>query len=504
MKISVTDKLRLFFSTGAFFTICFLAFLLFYPRREFNDVADPASLFQQHSFELIVTMLILLVFIGIFGFALTVLVTKPIKLLAEGANRLKRGDFTCRLPVKGADEFAKLAATFNEMAATIQEQTGMMKTERDRLMTFFDHMTDGMAIITPEFKLEFANKVLRERINDDITDAECHRQLFGLDDICPGCPMERTLKGRETRWEVESGGAGSGLQGESGAKRVYEVNATPVKNSNGSISVLEILRDITQRKKSEEKLLRYSERLKSFNKRLEEKNGETENFLYIIAHDLRAPLVTIEGFSANLTRKYGDQLDEKANHYLLRIRESTKTMNSLLKSLTELSHLHTRKTPKTSIDMDKLIDQTLNDFSERIAAANVKVIRTEKLPRVYGEKIRIYQLFSNLIGNSLKFFGDQKNPEIRLGFERMNGKNVFLVSDNGIGISNKDFVNIFLPFKRLYKVEVEGQGIGLTAVKKIVEMHGGSIWLDSKLGAGTSFFIELPLEEDPSQEDDLI
>ena len=228
--------------------------------------------------------------------------------------------------------------------------------------------------------------------------------------------------------------------------------------------------EITERKKMEEEL--------------ERKNKELESFVYTTSHDLRAPLVSIEGFSSTLTKEYKDKLDDNAKHYLERIGENVKQMAELIQDLLELSRIGRVAFNFEKVDTGKVIGDAIKDFQLEIEKKNIETI--------YCDKARIMQVLSNLISNAIKFIGDTQKPEIEVGVK--NNEDNFCelwVKDNGIGIKKEYQEKIFKIFERIDK-RIKGTGIGLSIVKKIVEAHAGRIGVDSEEGKGSRFYFILP------------
>ncbi|MDB5280210.1 MAG: Histidine kinase [Ferruginibacter sp.] len=247
-----------------------------------------------------------------------------------------------------------------------------------------------------------------------------------------------------------------------------------------------IIQDITKRKADEE-LLRQSEAsLEINNKELLQKNKELEQFAYVASHDLQEPLRTTSSFVQLLQRKYRGRLDDNADKYLTYIMNASDRMQVLIKDLLDYSLIGSKKTFK-KIDCNSILQEVQADLGTAIAEAHAEII-VEELPLINGYNSEIKQLFQNLIMNAVKFRKKDVSPQIKIASLKNDDYWEFTVKDNGIGIDEQHKDRIFLIFQRLHTRTVyEGSGIGLSHCKKIVELHGGRIWIESKPGEGTTF-----------------
>ena len=265
-------------------------------------------------------------------------------------------------------------------------------------------------------------------------------------------------------------------------------NASVYHDDNGEvIGVFAAARDITERKKAEEMLkLNISELARS--------NAELEQFAYVSSHDLQEPLRMIGSYLQLLERRYQGQLDDKADKYIHFAVDGAARMQHLINDLLEFSRVTTRAKELEVTDVESVYNQVLINLEVSIKENNV-VITHDPLPVVMADDIQLTQVFQNLISNAIKFRGED-DPKIHIGVVRKSDQWLFSVLDNGIGIDSKHKDRIFEVFKRLHKRrDYPGTGIGLSICKKIIERHGGNIWVESELGYGSVFYFTLPVKE---------
>ena len=242
--------------------------------------------------------------------------------------------------------------------------------------------------------------------------------------------------------------------------------------------------DITERKQAEEE----RERLLA---EIAAKNQELESFVYTISHDLRAPLVSMDGFYSLLKRESQDQLGEQGQHYLERIRANVAHMNTLVTELLELSRIGRVVGPEEEIEVGVLLREIEKGLVLKLKQAGVEFIVQQPLPAVRGDRGRIRQVFANLIENAVKFRSLERGLLIEVGCDEERGFYRFHIMDNGIGILPQYQEQIFEPFRQL-DGRIEGVGMGLALVKRIVEHHGGRLWVESESGKGSTFYFTIP------------
>ena len=258
---------------------------------------------------------------------------------------------------------------------------------------------------------------------------------------------------------------------------IGELNISLIWEGGRVIGTMGILRDVTEKRKAEEEL--------------KKKDEELENFVYSVSHDLKAPVVSIQGFSSFLLTDHLDRLDDKGKRYLTRIQTNATKMQMIIEDLLAFSKVGMMVANPEDVPSYQIISEALAMLASQLEGLKVKVQR--ELPVIHCDRGRISQVFENLIGNSIKYMGKTESPLIEIGCEPRGEFQEFYVRDNGIGIDPKYHQKIFQIFQRLNDVEdVEGTGIGLAMVKKIVESHGGSVRVESEKEKGATFYFTLP------------
>jgi PAS domain S-box-containing protein len=263
----------------------------------------------------------------------------------------------------------------------------------------------------------------------------------------------------------------------------FEARVSAVSSQLAMIMV----RDISQRKWIE------TEREKLIQE-LEDKNAELERFTYTVSHDLKSPLITIKGFLGFIEQDASNGNISRLKSDIKRIGDAADKMQLLLNELLELSRIGRLKNIYEEIAFEDIAREAVELVQGRLLNAHAKVHIQKNMPRIHGDHPRLLEVLQNLVDNAAKFISDQARPKIEIGQKgEEDGKPIFFVRDNGIGIEPEHQDRIFGLFNKL-DADTEGTGIGLTLVKRIVEVHGGRIWVESKPGKGATFFFTLQTE----------
>jgi len=293
-----------------------------------------------------------------------------------------------------------------------------------------------------------------------------------------GPAIRRALEEAEERLERR--------KAEEEVKRYQEHLEEMVKERTIQLKITneQLEREITERKEAEEGLKRISDELSR-------SNADLQQFAYAASHDLQEPLRVIEGFIKLLARRYDEKLDAKAREFIGFAVEGVKGMRTLIKDLLDYSRIGTRGIKLTPTDFSEAVDRAVFNLKAAVEESGATITH-DPLPTMRADLIQVSRLFQNLIGNAIKFRGE-KTPDIHIRAERNDNGWTFSVRDNGIGIDPENAERIFAVFQRLHaKDEYPGTGIGLAICKRIVERHGGKIWVKSEKGKGSTFCFTIP------------
>jgi PAS domain S-box-containing protein len=270
-----------------------------------------------------------------------------------------------------------------------------------------------------------------------------------------------------------------------------EMTITPVMGDQDQVAhFIAVKQDITARKQAEEGLRQTAEELVR-------SNEELEQFAYVASHDLQEPLRAVAGYLGLIEARLQDRLDDKSRHHIDGAIQGATRMHTLITDLLSLSRVGTRARVFETTDLNPVLDQALQSVRDSAEQAGARITR-DRLPTLEVDAVQMTQLLQNLLANAIKFRGEQP-PEIHVVAKlRADGQWQFAVRDNGIGIEPQYFQRIFLIFQRLHtRKEYPGTGIGLALCKKIIERHGGRIWVESEPGQGSTFYFTIPNQRTP-------
>ncbi len=372
----------------------------------------------------------------------------------------------------------------SRMTGTAQDVTDLKRAEQkiSQLAAIVEYSSDAIISKTTEGYVTSWNK------QAEILFGYSEKEMLGKH-ITLIFPKERLDEEDEIMAKIKEGQSLLNYETERRRKdgTIISISATisPVKDPSGKIiGVSKIARDITEKKIAEEKLRAYTTAL-------EHKHKETEQFAYIASHDLQEPLRTITNYIGLFSKEYKGKLGEKGDMYTGFIENASKRMQVLITDLLEYTRIESDKA-HNDIDCNALIGEILKDMHVIIEETDAK-IEVEDLPVVKGQYSRMKSLFQNLINNAIKFRKPDVLPLIHISVKDQGKEWLFEIKDNGIGIEETYYDKIFKIFQRLHsRKEYQGTGIGLAHCKKIVDLRGGQIWVESEYGKGSSFYFTIP------------
>ncbi|HEY4997824.1 MAG TPA: ATP-binding protein, partial [Usitatibacter sp.] len=283
-----------------------------------------------------------------------------------------------------------------------------------------------------------------------------------------------------------------GRRDETGEVHYVSASGHPVFDASGAFRGYRgVGKDITRRKRDETALREARDELELRARELTRSNEELQQFAYVASHDLQEPLRMVASYTQLLERRYGDKLDGDAKEFMEFIVDGAARMKQLIEDLLAFSRVGTRGRDFREVASGDCLAKALSNLRGAQEASGA-VVTHDPMPMVLADASQLAQIFQNLIGNAMKFRGGE-STRIHVGAETREQVWVFTVRDNGIGLDPQYSDRIFMMFQRLHnKAEYPGTGIGLAICKKIVERHGGRIWVDSRPGGGSTFGFTLP------------
>ena len=365
-------------------------------------------------------------------------------------------------------------ARLRRRIAELEEHADELREREIRYLTVLETADDAIFIKDAEGRYVVVNPVLARRLG------RSRENLIGKipTDIYPE-PIGSKIRADD----LETLQGGKMVENEEGimtpeGPRVVLARKVPIRESEGRVvGLLGISRDITERKKLEEALVAHTE--------------ELEQFAYVASHDLQEPLRMVSSFVQLLARRYQGALDKEADEFIDFAVDGAKRMQRLINDLLEYSQVGTQERSPEVTDCEDILAQVTTNLKSSIEETEATVTH-DSLPTIMADPTQLSQLFQNLIGNAVKFCGERK-PRVHIGASDEDGEWVFSVRDNGIGIDKEHADRVFAIFQRLHgRGKYPGTGIGLAICKKIVERHGGRIWLDSEECRGSTFYFTIP------------
>jgi PAS domain S-box-containing protein len=279
-------------------------------------------------------------------------------------------------------------------------------------------------------------------------------------------------------------------------RKIMVLNARQIYSKGiGARMILLAIEDITEQKKAEAEIKKLNEDLKHRALQLEAAYKELETYSYSVSHDLRTPLLGINGLSRVLIEKYSNHLDAKGQQFLNTIHTSAQNTLQLIDDLLTFSRLENQEMKQSNIDMVKLAKTVFDELQGRVPERNL-LLDIKTLPLAHGNRSMIRQVFFNLLSNAIKFTKPRETGIIEIGCLAKEDQNIYHVKDNGVGFETRHAGKLFEVFQRFHsEEEFKGTGLGLAIVQRIINRHRGQVWADGEIGKGATFYFTLPRGE---------
>lgn len=356
-----------------------------------------------------------------------------------------------------------------------------------KLQVFVEAVAEGIVVVSPDGKIQIVNRRLQEMFG------YTREELIGkgLDVLVPARFRAAHAAQRKEYFaepRIRAMGAGRDLTGchKDGREFPVEIGLSYVETERGTLA-LGLVTNISERKLIEAEITR-------INAELVRSNTELGQFAYVASHDLQEPLRMITGYLQLLERRYRDKLDAEARQFIQYAVDGAMRMKRLIEDLLALSRAGTQAANFRPVESRTLFETACANLAVAIRESAAE-ITAGLLPVIVGDAVLLTQVFQNLIGNAIKFRSTDHPPHIRVSAQSSNEGHAFSISDDGIGIEPRHLERIFGIFERLHNADqYEGSGVGLAITRRILERHGGRIWVESKPGEGSIFSFQIPAQ----------
>ena len=361
-----------------------------------------------------------------------------------------------------------------DITEQVRAEEALRESER-KYSTLVENSLTGI-YIDQDDRIVFANQMLADTygyLREELIGIESWRLVHPEDRPMTDRIRAKRLQGKKVPTEKEA----RGLKRDGSVIWVKRRN-TKIEYA-GRTAILGNVVDVTQRKRAEENRRRM--------------NRELKNFVSVVSHDLKVPLMTIQGFAARLHKSLQAEPEERVGRYLEQIMVSAQKMEMLITDLLALAKIGRVVSTFREVPCQEIVKSVILGLRDRLEETGIELEVADPLPTVRCDRERIAQVFENLLVNSIRSLGTSRNPRIEIGWEQGNALHTFFVKDNGVGIDAKHHRKIYEMFYRVKGTEDRvGSGLGLAIVERIVKAHGGEIWVESEKDKGATFCFSLP------------
>jgi PAS domain S-box-containing protein len=472
-------------------------------------VANAAKTAAQSIRSIYLLLMLVVALVLLFTIYLTRSITRPLSALQLEALEIGKGRFDRVVDVKTGGEVGALATSIREMAANLSMVTASrdklnreiverrlteekLKHSEERILLLLESAAEAIYGIDLEGDCTFANQSCLNMLGfkhlDDVVGKNMHHLIHHSRSDGTPCPMS------ECRiYEAFQKGVGTHVDDEvlwrkDGTPFAAEYWSYPMRENGRMIGSVVTFLDITER-------IEAQQAQQALTDALQDKASEMERFVYTVSHDLKSPLITIQGFLGLLDKDAENQDAARLKGDIRQIHKAADSMEVLLADLLEISRIGRLVNLPEEVGLDALAQDAAALVGGQMRQIGVQLDIAPDLPTLYGDRKRLLEVVQNLLDNAIKFMGNQRQPHITIGMRRENSEDICYVQDNGIGIAPQYHEKVFGLFERL-NPGMEGTGIGLAIVKRIINLEGGRIWVESEgEGRGAAFCFVLPTVE---------
>jgi PAS domain S-box-containing protein len=426
---------------------------------------------------------------ALLGFFTVRSLTRPIEKMVEDVDLIAAGDLDHPLTPPLSEELFRLEESISTMVERLKEQINQCQASEKRFMDLVQLLPQGIFETDRAGKVTFANATAFTVFG--YTGEDFERGVFIYDVLAPEDKIraeeifQNILRGQETE-----GTEYTGVRKDGTTFPMIVYTAAFIQGGN-VMGIRGTLADITRLKRIEAEIRelnsRLEQRVADRTRQLVEVNRNLESFTYSVSHDLRAPLRAISGYSSILLQDLKD-IPDADKKYLELLRQNAHEMGRLIDDLLNFSRFGQQTLHKEAVDLLAMVKELLQEIRNDPGNRNVEII-VGSLPPCQADPVLIKQVFANLLSNALKFTRTREQPVVEIGSREKDGRLMYFVRDNGVGFDMRYADKIFGVFQRLHHAEeYEGTGVGLAIVYRIIEKHGGRIWVESEQGKGTTFY----------------